>query len=64
MKKETITIQIPIPDTQGKEIVRTVEAEVYAVYDDTIGDYVLDGEALNEIERVKAHEMRLLGTVG
>lgn len=57
MKKEKITIQIPIPDSQGKEIVRTVETEVLAVYDEAIGDYVLDGEALNEVERVKAREM-------
>jgi DNA-binding transcriptional regulator YiaG len=60
MKKEKITIQIPIPDAQGKEIVRTVETEVLAVYDETVGDYVLDGDALNQMERVKAREMGVL----
>lgn len=60
MKREKIKVQVPIPDARGKKITRTVETQVWADFDETIGDYILDGEALNKIERVKAREMGIM----
>jgi len=60
MKKQLITLDIPIPTSDGKEIAYTIPVELPARYDEEVQDYILDGEAMAEIDRVKARHMGLL----
>lgn len=59
-KKETITIDIPIPSSDGESIAHTIPVEVAARYDQDLEDYVLDGDAMAKIDRVKARHMGLM----
>jgi len=60
MKKKMITLDIPIPTSDGKSVSYTIPVEVPARFDEDYQDYILDGNALAEIERVKARHMGLL----
>jgi putative zinc finger/helix-turn-helix YgiT family protein len=60
MKKETIAMDIPIPSSDGKTVAYTVPVELSARFDEELQDYVLDGNAMAEIDRVKARHMGLL----
>lgn len=58
--KELIKIDVPIPTSDGKKVAHTIQVEVPARFDEDYQDYILDGEALAKIERVKARHMGLL----
>jgi DNA-binding transcriptional regulator YiaG len=58
--KELIEVDVHIPSADGKSVERIEKAQVWAEYSEDYQDYILDGEALAEIERVKARHMGLL----
>lgn len=60
MKKEMISLDIPIPTSDGKSVAYSIPVTVPAVFNEDYQDYVLDGEALAMIDRVKARHMGLL----
>jgi len=60
MSEKIITIDIPIPTSDGKSIAYTIPVEVSARFDEELQDYVLSGSAMAEIDRVKARHMGLL----
>jgi DNA-binding transcriptional regulator YiaG len=59
-KKEIIEVDVHIPSLDGTSVESIVKAKVSAVFDEDYKDYLLDGDALAEIERVKARHMGLL----
>jgi putative zinc finger/helix-turn-helix YgiT family protein len=60
MKKQRIILDIPIPTSDGKSVAYTIPVEVAACYDEELHDYILDGAAMAEIDRMKARHMGLL----
>lgn len=60
MKKEMITVDVAIPSTDGKSVAYTIPVTVPAVFNEDYQDYILDGTAQAEIDRVKARHMGLL----
>jgi len=58
--KELIEVDVHIPSADGKSVERIEKAQVWAEYNKDYQDYILDGEALAEIERIKARHMGLL----
>lgn len=60
MKNEIITVDVAIPSADGKSVAYTVPVAVSAVFNEDYKDYILDGDALAEIDRVKARHMGLL----
>lgn len=60
MKEEKLKLDIPIPSSDGKSVAYTIPVEISARYDKDLEDYVLDGHAMEEIDRVKARHMGLL----
>ncbi len=60
MKKEMIEVDVPVPSIDRQSIAYIAKATVSAVFDEFYQDYVLDGDALLEIDRVKARHMGLM----
>ena len=60
MKKEMITVDVHIPTPDGKAVAYTIPATVPAVFNEDLQDYILDGYALAEIDRIKARHMGLV----
>ena len=60
MKKKMIEVDIPIPSTDGKSITYIAKATVPSVFNEDYQEYILDGDALAEIDRVKARHMGLM----
>lgn len=60
MKNEMITVDVAIPSADGKSVAYNVPVTVSAVFNEDYQDYILDGNALAEIDRVKARHMGLL----
>jgi len=60
VKNEMITVDVAIPSADGKSVAYTVPVPVSAVFNEDYKDYILDGNALAEIDRVKARHMGLL----
>jgi transcriptional regulator with XRE-family HTH domain len=60
MKKEMITVDVHIPTPDGKAVAYTIPATVPAVFNEDLQDYILDGYALAEIDRIKARYMGLV----
>ncbi len=58
--KKLIEVDVQIPSIDGKSVERVEKAQVWAEFNEDYQDYILDGEALAEIERVKARHMGLL----
>jgi DNA-binding transcriptional regulator YiaG len=59
-RRKMIQVPVPIPAEDGRSVAETVMVPVSAVYDPASGEYLLDGEALDAIDRVKARHMGLL----
>lgn len=60
MNKKMIKIEVPIPSSDGKSVAYVIPVEVPARFDEELQDYVLDGSAVKEIDRVKARHMGLM----
>lgn len=60
MKKKSIDVNVPIPSSDGKSIAYTIKTKVQAVYDPDYEDYILNGEALAVIDKIKARHMGLI----
>ncbi len=59
-RKKLIEVDVHIPSLDGKSVDRIEKAKVLAIFDEDYKDYLLDEEALAEIERVKARHMGLM----
>lgn len=55
-----ITVDVAIPSTDGKSVAYTIPVRVPARFDEDLQDYILDGTAMADIDRVKARHMGLL----
>lgn len=59
-RREIVEIPVPIPNLDGDGILFTKTVKVEAVFDPEVGDYLLDGAALQKIEAAKMRHMGLL----
>jgi DNA-binding transcriptional regulator YiaG len=56
----TTEMPVPIPTADGKGIAKTVMVTVNSITDPTTGEVYLSGEALEELDRVKARHLGVL----